>query len=194
MPEYVTPGVYYELVDTAPPAVRGLRTDIAAFVGIAPRGPLQRPVRIESWRRYQAIFGSFVSYGFLAYAVKGFIENGGENRHARRGRRPPAPTRAVFLATVDPPPTKRGRGGLGRPGGVGIVCFPDMHITPAPPAPVPELPPPPPADPCLPCAANGQNGAPPAPADGVELPPRFSVNDVRTMHRALIEHCELHRD
>jgi Bacteriophage tail sheath protein len=77
MPEYLTPGVYYELLDTAPPLVRGVRTDVAAFVGLAPRGPLHMPVRIESWRSYQAIFGSFVSYGYLAYAVKGFLENGG---------------------------------------------------------------------------------------------------------------------
>jgi len=77
MPEYVTPGVYYELLDTAPPLIRGVRTDIAAFVGLAPRGPLHKPVRIESWRSFQAIFGSFVSYGYLAYAVKAFLENGG---------------------------------------------------------------------------------------------------------------------
>ncbi|MEA2339772.1 MAG: uncharacterized protein QOE82_3779 [Thermoanaerobaculia bacterium] len=77
MPEYVTPGVYYELLDTAPPLVSGVRTDIAAFVGLAPRGPLHRPVRIESWRAFQAVFGSFVHYGYLAYAVKGFLENGG---------------------------------------------------------------------------------------------------------------------
>jgi len=77
MPEYLTPGVYYELLDTAPPLVRGVRTDVAAFVGLAPRGPLHVPVRIESWRSYQAVFGAFVSYGYLAYAVKGFLENGG---------------------------------------------------------------------------------------------------------------------
>src|SRR5687768_10268174 len=77
MPEYLTPGLYYELVDSAPPAVRGVRTDIAAFVGLAPRGPLHKPTRIESWRRYQALFGSFAGYGYLAYAVKAFLENGG---------------------------------------------------------------------------------------------------------------------
>jgi phage tail sheath protein FI len=78
MPEYLTPGVYYELLDTAAPEVRGVRTDIAAFVGLGPRGPLHQPVQILSWRHYQAVFGSFVSYGFLAYAVKGFFENGGQ--------------------------------------------------------------------------------------------------------------------
>jgi uncharacterized protein len=79
MPEYLTPGVYYELADVGPPPIRGVRTDIAGFVGIAPRGPLHSPTHINSWRQYQATFGSFVSYGFLAYAVKGFFENGGKD-------------------------------------------------------------------------------------------------------------------
>src|SRR5581483_9810332 len=77
MPEYLTPGVYYELADAGPPPVRGVRADIAGFVGIAPRGPIHTPTPVESWRQYQAVFGDFVSYGFLAYAVKGFFENGG---------------------------------------------------------------------------------------------------------------------
>ena len=77
MPEYLTPGVYFELQDAAPPLIRRLRTDITGFVGLAERGPLHVPVQINSWRQFQAQFGNFVSYGFLAYAVKGFFENGG---------------------------------------------------------------------------------------------------------------------
>ena len=77
MPEYLTPGVYFELHDAGPPVIRGLRTDIAGFVGLAERGPLDTPVQIESWRQFQFVFGDFVPYGFLAYAVKGFFENGG---------------------------------------------------------------------------------------------------------------------
>lgn len=76
MPEYLTPGVYFEYCDQVP-VVRGLRTDIAGFVGLAERGPLNEPVRIESWRQFQSQFGNFLPYGFLAYAVKGFFENGG---------------------------------------------------------------------------------------------------------------------
>lgn len=76
MPEYLTPGVYFEFVD-APPAVRGVRTDIAGFVGLAERGPLNEPTQIESWRQFQSTFGGFVAYGYLAYAVKGFFENFG---------------------------------------------------------------------------------------------------------------------
>lgn len=76
MPEYLTPGVYFEFLDTAP-VVRGLRTDIAGFVGLAERGPLNEPVRMESLRQFQGTFGNFIPNGYLAYAVKGFFENGG---------------------------------------------------------------------------------------------------------------------
>ena len=77
MSEYLTPGVYFEFLDAAPPLIRQTRTDIAGFVGLAERGPLNTPVQINSLRQFQAVFGSFVAYGYLAYAVKGFFENGG---------------------------------------------------------------------------------------------------------------------
>jgi uncharacterized protein len=77
VPEYLTPGVYFEFRDTAPPVIRRVRTDIAGFVGLAERGPLNQAVQIDSWRQFQGIFGNFVSYSFLAYAIKGYFENGG---------------------------------------------------------------------------------------------------------------------
>lgn len=77
MSTYATPGVYFEAVDTAPPPVAALRTDVAVFLGIAERGPLHRAVRVASWEQFAAVFGGFVAQGYLAYAVKGFFENGG---------------------------------------------------------------------------------------------------------------------
>ena len=76
-PAYLTPGVYYERTDAVAPAVTALRTDIAAFVGIAERGALHRAIPIQSWRQFQATFGNFIGSGYLAYAVKAFFENGG---------------------------------------------------------------------------------------------------------------------
>jgi phage tail sheath protein FI len=78
MPSYYTPGIYFEKIDTATKNVLGLRTDIAGFVGIAERGPLNTPVRIESWKRFWAVFGGFIPQGYLAYAVQGFFENSGK--------------------------------------------------------------------------------------------------------------------
>jgi uncharacterized protein len=76
VPEYLTPGVYYERTD-AGPGIPAVRTDIAGFVGLAPRGPLDTPVPLESFRQFQSYFGDFSGSGFLAYAVRGFFENGG---------------------------------------------------------------------------------------------------------------------
>ena len=60
MPEYLTPGVYFEFQDTAPPIIRRVRSDITGFVGLAERGLLDRAVQIDSWRQFQARFGNFV--------------------------------------------------------------------------------------------------------------------------------------
>ena len=77
MPTYTTPGVHYERVDASAPAIAILRTDVAGFVGLARRGPLDLPVPVQSWRQFQAYFGEVSGAAFLAYAVRAFFENGG---------------------------------------------------------------------------------------------------------------------
>ncbi len=77
MPTYLTPGVYYERVDSSAPAISAIRTDVAGFVGIARRGPLHQAVPVQSWRQFVAWFGDFTGAGYLAYAVRAFFENGG---------------------------------------------------------------------------------------------------------------------
>lgn len=72
-----TPGVYYQGVDAGGPDVTLLRTDITGFVGIAERGPLDLPVPVTSWRQFVSWFGDVIPSGYLAYAVRGFFENGG---------------------------------------------------------------------------------------------------------------------
>lgn len=71
------PGVYYQTVDAGSPPVTPLRTDITAFVGIAERGPVDVPVPVESWQQFVSWFGGCIPGGYLAYAVRGFLENGG---------------------------------------------------------------------------------------------------------------------
>ena len=70
-----TPGVYLHDVEPASPT--RLRLDITGFVGMAERGPLNRPQPLSSWGQYQDIFGDFTGFSFLAYAVFGFFFNGG---------------------------------------------------------------------------------------------------------------------
>ncbi len=77
MAAYTTPGVYYERMDATSTAITPIRTDVAGFVGIAASGPLDTPAPVQSWKDFQAYFGGFIGNGFLAYAVRGFFENGG---------------------------------------------------------------------------------------------------------------------
>ena len=92
MSVYVTPGVYYEAVDLDDGQIGPLRTDIAAFVGTAERGPLHAPVAVTTWEQFQTIFGNFIPQGYLAYSVKAFFENDGARCHIVRIAAPIAST------------------------------------------------------------------------------------------------------
>lgn len=74
---YSTPGVYAETFDADPQRIRLQRTDVAGFVGVAERGPINVAVKIQTWRQFQSTFGGFVRDAYLAYAVNGFFQNGG---------------------------------------------------------------------------------------------------------------------
>ncbi|RYG25197.1 hypothetical protein EON82_08005 [bacterium] len=78
------PGVRYERVDVGPPSVPSLRTDVAGFVGLAERGPVDVPVPVESFRQFQAVFGGFLETAYLAYSVRAFFENGGQRCYVVR--------------------------------------------------------------------------------------------------------------
>src|SRR5947208_10033147 len=85
MPTYLTPGVYVEEVPSANKPIEGVSTSIAAFVGLAPGGPVNTPMRISNWTQFAKIFGDpnepdngpFMEGAYLAHAVYGFFQNGG---------------------------------------------------------------------------------------------------------------------
>ncbi len=101
MPTYLTPGVYFETVDTADAVVPSVRTDVAAFVGVTAQGPLHRATPVESWAQFQAAFGSFLPNAFLAYSAKAFFENGGQKLYVVRVAAPHAST-TTNSAVVQP--------------------------------------------------------------------------------------------
>jgi hypothetical protein len=51
--------------------------DIAGFIGIAEKGPVMEPVKIESWAEFLGTFGRKLASAHLAFAVDGFFQNGG---------------------------------------------------------------------------------------------------------------------
>ena len=100
MRSYHTPGIYFEEQDASPALIGPLRTDVAGFVGLASRGPLHVPVRIESLTQFRSVFGGPIAQAYLAYAVEGFFGNGGVTCWVVRVADPLA-ARSAALEIVD---------------------------------------------------------------------------------------------
>ncbi|MFD7612791.1 phage tail sheath subtilisin-like domain-containing protein [Streptomyces sp. NPDC059828] len=77
MPSYLSPGVYVEEVASGSRPIEGVGTSVAAFVGLAPNGPLNQPTLVTNWTQYVAAFGDFTDGYYLAHSVYGFFNNGG---------------------------------------------------------------------------------------------------------------------
>ncbi|MHC3471798.1 phage tail sheath subtilisin-like domain-containing protein [Streptomyces sp. 7R007] len=77
MPSYLSPGVYVEEVASGSRPIEGVGTSVAAFVGLAPTGPLNEPTLVTNWSQYVAAFGEFTDGYYLAHSVYGFFNNGG---------------------------------------------------------------------------------------------------------------------
>jgi phage tail sheath protein FI len=101
MPVYATPGLYYETFDASAGGINPVRTDVAAFIGIAQRGPLQEATAVTTWKQFQATFGQFIPQGYLAYSVKAFFDNGGERCHIVRVAAGPVSTTSKGVQPAD---------------------------------------------------------------------------------------------
>jgi hypothetical protein len=85
MPTYLTPGVYVEEIPSQSKPIEGVGTSTAAFVGLAPGGPVNLPMRISNWTQFARIYGDpanpdngpFMEGAYLAHAVYGYFANGG---------------------------------------------------------------------------------------------------------------------
>jgi uncharacterized protein len=85
MPTYLTPGVYVEEVSSGQKPIEGVATSVAAFVGLLPGGPINRPMRVSNWTQFANIYtnpqqpenGPFMEGSYTAHAVYGYFQNGG---------------------------------------------------------------------------------------------------------------------
>lgn len=71
------PGVYIEEAPSGVRTIVGVATSITAFVGRALRGPVNQPVRVQSFAEFERIFGGLAAASGLSYAVQHFFLNGG---------------------------------------------------------------------------------------------------------------------
>jgi len=100
MPNYLSPGVYVEEVEAGSRPIEGVGTAVAAFVGLAARGPTNAPTLITNWAQFVNVFGDFTEGAYLAHAVYGYFLNGGGSCYVVRigGDAPMATARAELMA------------------------------------------------------------------------------------------------
>jgi phage tail sheath protein FI len=79
MPTYLSPGVYVEEVPAGSRPIEGVGTSVAAFVGLAAKGPINEPTLVSNWTQFSETFGDFVENSYLAHSVYGWFQNGGGN-------------------------------------------------------------------------------------------------------------------
>jgi hypothetical protein len=84
MPQYLSPGVYVEEVEAGSRPIEGVGTAVAAFVGLAQRGPANAPTLVTNWTQFTSTFGDFMEGSYLAHAVYGYFLNGGGTAYVVR--------------------------------------------------------------------------------------------------------------
>jgi uncharacterized protein len=72
------PGIYTLEVPSGVRSISGVSTSIAAFVGMAKRGPLGQPTRILGFQDYERVFSTDASLGEMTDQIRQFFVNGGE--------------------------------------------------------------------------------------------------------------------
>jgi uncharacterized protein len=98
VPEYLSPGVYIQEVNSGPRPIEGAGTACAAFVGLAASGPINVPTLVTNWTQYVEAFSSLDEGGrrtphlpgaYLSHAVFGYFLNGGGRCYVTRVAPPP---------------------------------------------------------------------------------------------------------
>ncbi len=69
MPNYLSPGVYVEEVEAGSRPIEGVGTAVAAFVGLAEKGPMHEPTLVSNWTQFAETFGDFMPGPFITRIV-----------------------------------------------------------------------------------------------------------------------------
>jgi len=95
MPEYLSPGVYVEEIDTGSKPIEGVSTSTAGMLGVTERGPVNVPILVTSAGEFTRWFGEKLRredfsngprdpHCYLPHAVDGFFLNGGKRLFVAR--------------------------------------------------------------------------------------------------------------
>lgn len=99
------PGVYIEEIPSSVRTIVGVATSTTAFVGRALRGPVDEPIRIQSFAAFERTFGGLWVDSALGYSVSHFFLNGGADAIVVRVvhlEDPPNPAADAAVATFLP--------------------------------------------------------------------------------------------
>jgi phage tail sheath protein FI len=69
--------VYVEEVESGSKPIEAGATNIAGFLGIAEKGPVNEAILVTNWTQYTKIFGGMHEGGWLGHGVYQFFQNGG---------------------------------------------------------------------------------------------------------------------
>jgi len=76
---YITPDTYIEEIDQFPTNLAGVSTSIPVIYGTTEWGPVNTPTRIKTdFSRFRSVFGTFQTTSQMAYQVKAFFDEGGQ--------------------------------------------------------------------------------------------------------------------
>jgi phage tail sheath protein FI len=104
MPEYLSPGVYVEEVDSGPKPIVGVSTTTAGMVGVTYQGPVDIPTLVVGFADYKQKFGGYLDRRaypngtwYLPHAVEAFFTNGGKRAYIVRVLPPTATVASLNL-------------------------------------------------------------------------------------------------
>src|ERR1051325_8530921 len=73
------PGVYIEELSSGVRTITPVATGITAFVGTAPRGLSDDPIRVQGVADYERKFGGLRPDSSMSFAVAQYFQNGGND-------------------------------------------------------------------------------------------------------------------
>lgn len=77
-PSYTTPGVFVDETPSGARRIVGVATAVTAFVGRAPRGPVNIPCTIAAFTDFERLFGGLRAGFTMGHAVRDYFTNGGK--------------------------------------------------------------------------------------------------------------------
>lgn len=84
MVNYRQPGVYHEDASSFNEPIQAANLSVAGFMGVTEWGPVNEPTLVQSFTEYLRMFGGYQDDSDMAYAVKGFFDNGGTQVYINR--------------------------------------------------------------------------------------------------------------